>query len=36
MLLTRYPDAGPLIGQTYAATPNFTRLLGALNGGVVR
>ena len=36
MLLARYPKTDQLVGKTYAATPNFARLLGALNGGVVR
>ena len=35
-LLARYPHADPLIGKTFADTANFNRLLGALDGGVVR
>jgi diguanylate cyclase (GGDEF)-like protein len=34
MLLARYPHVDPLIGKAFAATMNFNRMLGALNGGV--
>lgn len=33
-LLARYPHVDPLIGKTFAATMNFNRVLGVLNGGV--
>ena len=36
MLLARYPHADPKVGQTYAATSNFKRLLAALDQGSVR
>jgi diguanylate cyclase (GGDEF)-like protein len=36
MLLARYPHADPKIGQSYAATSNFKRLLAALDQGSVR
>ena len=36
MLLARHPAADPLIGKSYAATPNFARIVSALDGGVTR
>ncbi len=36
MLLARYPHVDPLIGTTFAATRNFNRILGTLDGGVSR
>ena len=35
MLLARYPAADAMIGKSYQATPNFVRMVGALDGGVV-
>jgi diguanylate cyclase (GGDEF)-like protein len=35
-LLARYPAVAPEIGRTYIGHPNFMRILGALNDGVVR
>jgi len=36
MLLARYPAADTLVGKNYAATPNFARMVAALDGGVAR
>jgi diguanylate cyclase (GGDEF)-like protein/PAS domain S-box-containing protein len=36
VLLARYPHADSRIGHTFAGTPNFTRLVGALDGGLAR
>ncbi|MGA3403323.1 MAG: diguanylate cyclase, partial [Acetobacteraceae bacterium] len=36
MLLARYPHLDHQIGRTFAATINFSRVLGALDDGVIR
>lgn len=35
-LMARYPHVDPKIGSTFAETMNFNRIVGSLDGGVVR